>query len=83
MVDLRIIPMDRNRLWAGNLCYSFYKVYPGGSRFHIGHFRTQYDYEAEVSWLDRYEPEPAPVHYEAHEEGDLDKFREKYSRPVR
>ena len=70
MDKITVIPMNRNRLWAGELCYSLVKVYPRGGKFYIGHFRTPYDYESEVEWLERHEPEPGPVRYEAHEESD-------------
>ena len=56
---------------ASHRCYSLHKVYPKGGKFYIGHFRAPYDYEAEVEWLDAHEPDPEPVHYEAHEESDF------------
>lgn len=70
MSSITVIPMDKNRLWAGEICYSLHKVYPAGGKFYVGHFRSAYDYEAEVEWLDEHEPEPGPVRYEAHEESD-------------
>ena len=59
-----------HKLYAGETIYALYKVYPKGSKWFIGYFRNPYDYEAEVRWLDKHEPEPEPISYIAEETGD-------------
>lgn len=70
MSEITVQPKNPHRLYAGDTIYALYKVYPKGSRWFIGHFRSKFDYEAEVRWLDRHEPDPVPCRYVAEETGD-------------
>ena len=70
MSEITVQPKNPHRLYAGDTIYALYKVYPKGSRWFIGHFRSKFDYEAEVRWLDQHEPDPVPCRYVAEETGD-------------
>ena len=70
MSEITVQPKNPHRLYAGDTIYALYKVYPKGSRWFIGHFRSKFDYEAEVRWLDKHEPDPVPCRYVAEETGD-------------
>lgn len=70
MSEIVVDKFDDNVLRAGNICYALYKRYPNGFRFFLGHFRTKYDYDAEVEWLDAHEKDPEEVYYVAKEVSD-------------
>lgn len=70
MSNIIIEKIKNNVLYPGDICYALYKRYPSGFRFFLGHFRTKYDYEAEVEWLDAHEKDPEPVYYIAKEVSD-------------
>lgn len=69
MPNIQYVPLNPNRLWAGSIAYALYKVYPSGKMWLVGHFCSPYDYEAEIDWLERHEPEAAPISYRVEEIG--------------
>lgn len=70
MSKIYVEKFDDNVLWPGKICYALYKKYPSGYRFFIGHFRSEYDYDAEAEWLDAHEKGPEPICYVAKEVSD-------------
>jgi len=85
MSSIEVASDKTNTMNQSGRVYALYKVYPSDKfavahigrttrkspsrRWFLGYFRSKFDYEAEVRWLDKHEPDTV-CHYDADEISD-------------
>ena len=70
MIDYKFIEYDYKKLNPGGIVNLLYKVYPSGAKWVVGYYRTRYEAEIEINYLNSAEKENYPITYEVEQVSD-------------
>lgn len=70
MINYKFIEYDHRKLNPGGLVNMVYKVYPSGKKWPVGYYRTIYEAEIEIRYLESAEKENYPITYEVEQVSD-------------
>jgi hypothetical protein len=70
MIDYKFIEYDYKKLNPGGIVNLLYKVYPSGTKWPVGYYRTRCEAEIEINYLNSAEKENYPITYEVEQVSD-------------
>jgi hypothetical protein len=70
MIKYNFIEYDHRKLNPGGLVNMVYKVYPSGKKWPVGYYRTIFEAEIEIRYLESAEKENYPITYEVEQVSD-------------
>ena len=70
MIDYKFIEYDYKKLNPGGIVNLLYKVYPSGAKWVVGYYRTRFEAEIEINYLESAEKENYPITYEVEQVSD-------------